>query len=90
MGAIGSTSLQHTPVMNERCWHLLINQVVALVLWDEEGMGNILFDIIVVVDWDVHENAVVKAERASLFRFGEDVQPHNFCWAVDHFEVAVV
>ncbi len=43
---------------------------------DEEGMGNIAFNIVIVVDWDIHENAVVKAERASLFRFGEDVPTH--------------
>jgi hypothetical protein len=58
---------------------LVINQVVALILWDEEGMGNIAFNVVVVVDWDIHENAAVKAEKASLFRFGEDVRPHNFC-----------
>ncbi len=79
MGAIGSICSQHTPVMNERCWHLVINQVVALVLWDQEGMSNIVFNIFVVVDWDIHENAAVEAERASLLRFGEDIRPHNFC-----------
>ncbi len=89
MGAIRFVSSQHTPVMNEQCWHSFINQVVALILRDEEGMGNIALDIIVIVDWDIHENAAVKTERASLLRFGEDVSPHNFCWAVDHFEVAV-
>ncbi len=90
MGAIGSVSSQCTPVINERCRHLVINQVVALILWDEEGMGNIVFTVSVVVDWDIHENAAVEVERVSLFRFGEDVRPHDFCWAVDHFEVAVV
>jgi hypothetical protein len=89
MGAIGSISSQHTHVMSERCWHSVINQVVVLILWDEEGMGNIALDVVVVDDWDIHENAAVKAERASLFRFGEDICPHDFCWAVDHFEVAI-
>ncbi len=69
---------------------IFINQVVALILWDEERMGNVLFDIVIVVDWDFHENAAVEVERVFLFRFGEDIRPHNFCWAVDHFEAAVV
>jgi hypothetical protein len=51
--------------MNERCWHLVIDQVVALVLRDEEGMSNIAFNVIILVDWDIHKNAAVKAERAS-------------------------
>jgi hypothetical protein len=84
MGAIGSISSQHTPVMNEQCWHLFINQVVALVLWDEEGMGYILFNAVVVVDWDIHENAVVKVERASLFRFDETIRKlHLAEWLED-------
>ncbi len=53
-------------------------------------MGNIAFNVVVVVDWDIHENDAVKAVRASLFRFGEDICPHNFCWEVDHFEVTIV
>ena len=69
---------------------MVINQVVVLILWDEEGMGNIAFNVVVVVDWDIHENDAVKAVRASLFRFGEDICPHNFCWEVDHFEVTIV
>ncbi len=77
-------------MINEQCWHLVVNQVVALVLRDEEGIGNIVFDVVLIVDWDIYENAVVEAERASLFRFGEDVHPHNLCWAVDHFKVTVV
>jgi hypothetical protein len=63
-------------VSNEWCWHLFINQVVALILGDEEGMGDIAFNIVIVVDWDIYENAVVKAERASLFRFDEDIPTH--------------
>jgi hypothetical protein len=84
MSAIGSIFSQHTPVINEQCWHLVINQVVALILWDEEGMGNIAFGVVVVVDQDIHENAAVK------FRFGEGVCPHDSCWAVDHFKVPIV
>jgi hypothetical protein len=81
MGASRSISSQHTPVMNEWCWHLFINQVVALILGYDEEIGNIVFDVVIIVDWDVHEIAAVEAERASLFRFGEDIHPHNFCWA---------
>jgi hypothetical protein len=66
MGAIGSISSQHTPVMNQRCWHSFINQVVALFLWDENGMGNIAFNVIVVIDWDIDKNAAINGEKGFL------------------------
>jgi hypothetical protein len=40
------------------------------------------FDVVVVIDWYIHEVAAVKAERCSLFWFCEDIGPHCFCWAV--------
>ncbi len=59
MSASRPISSQLTPVMNEWCWHSFINQVVALLLGDEEGMGNIVVDVVAVVDWGIHENAAV-------------------------------
>ncbi len=47
------------------------------------------FDVVVVVDWDIHEVAAVEAEGSALFWFCEDIGPHYFCWAVYNFEVAV-
>ncbi len=47
------------------------------------------FDVVVVVDWDIHEVAAVQAEGSALFWFCEDIGPHHFCWAVYNFEVAV-
>jgi hypothetical protein len=47
------------------------------------------FDVIVVVDWDIHEVAAVKVEGSTLFWFCEDIGPHYFCWAVYNFEVAI-
>jgi hypothetical protein len=32
-------------------------------------IGKFAFNFIIVVDWDIHENAAVKAERSSLFEF---------------------
>ncbi len=48
-----------------------------------------MLDVIIVVDWDVHEVAVVKAKGSALFWFCEDISPHHFCWAVYNFEVAI-
>ncbi len=47
------------------------------------------FDVIVVVDWNIHEVAAVEVEGSSLFWFCEDIDPHYFCWAVYDFEVTV-
>jgi hypothetical protein len=47
------------------------------------------FDVVVVVDWDIHEVAAVKAEGSTLFWFCEDIGPHHFCWAVYNFEIAI-
>jgi hypothetical protein len=47
------------------------------------------FDDVVVVDWNIHEVAAVKAEGSALFWFCEDIGQHYFCWAVYDFEVAV-
>ncbi len=47
------------------------------------------FDVVLVVDWDIHEVAAVEAEGFALFWFCEDIGPHHFCWAVYNFEVAV-
>ena len=66
-------SPQHTPGMNE---------------W---GLGRLVihgaFDVIVVVDWYIHEVTAVKSEGCALFGFCEDIGPHYFCWAVHDFEV---
>ena len=37
----------------------------------------------------IHEVAAVKAERAALFWFCEDVCPHCFCWAISDFYISV-
>ena len=48
-------------------------------------MGIDMFDVVVVVDWDIHEVAAVKAEGSTLFCFFEDIGPHYFFWAVSNF-----
>ncbi len=48
-----------------------------------------MFDMVVVVDWNIHEVTVVEAEGSALFWFCEDIGPHHFCWAVYNFKVAV-
>jgi hypothetical protein len=48
-----------------------------------------MFNVILVVDWNIHEVAAVKAEGSTLFRFCEDTGPHYFCWAVYDFEVTI-
>ncbi len=52
-------------------------------------MSKLAFNFIVIVHWDIHENAAVKAERSTLFWFSNDVCPHYFSRAVNDFEVAV-
>ena len=47
------------------------------------------FNVIVVVDWDIHEVAAIETEGSALFWFCEDIGQHYFCWAVYDFEVAV-
>ena len=47
------------------------------------------FDVVVVVDWYIHEVTVVESERCALFWFCEDTGPHYFCWAVHDFEIVV-
>ncbi len=47
------------------------------------------FNVIIVVDWDIHEVVAVKAEGSTLFWFCEDIGPHHFCWAVYNFKVAI-
>ena len=47
------------------------------------------FNVIVIVNWYVHEVYVGKAERPALFWFYEDVRPHCLCWVVSNFQVAV-
>ncbi len=38
-----------------------------LVLRKEERMGKLAFDFVIVVDWDIHENAAVEADSSTLF-----------------------
>jgi hypothetical protein len=52
-------------------------------------MGKFSFNVAVIVDGYVHENAAVEAEWASLFWFCKDVCPHDFGGAIYYFEVAV-
>jgi hypothetical protein len=47
------------------------------------------FDVIIVVDWNIHEVAIVKVEGSALFWFCEDIGPHYFCCAVYDFKVAI-
>jgi hypothetical protein len=83
-------SSQHTPGMNE--WGLgwlVIHSCIALVLREEERMSFGAFDVVVVVDWYIHEVAAVESEGCALFGFCEDIGPHYFCWAVHDFEIVV-
>ncbi len=83
-------SPQHTPGMNEWCLRqLVIHSCIALILWEEERVSFGTFDVVIVIDWYIHEVAAVEAERCPLFWFCEDVGPHYFCWAVHDFEIAV-
>ena len=81
---------QRTPGMNE--WglgQLVIHLCIVLILWEEERVSFGAFDVVVVVDWYIHEVAAVESERCSLFWFCEDIGPHYFCWAVHDFEIVV-
>jgi hypothetical protein len=70
LGTIRQVSPQHTPGINEQCLvHSLIDHLILLVLMEELKMGKVLFDVVVIVDGYVHENAAVKAECASLLGF---------------------
>jgi gentisate 1,2-dioxygenase len=74
--------------MNE--WGLgrsVIHSCIALILWEEERMSFGAFDVVVVVDWYIHEVTAVESEGCALFGFCEDIGPHYFCWAVHDFEV---
>ena len=83
-------SPQHTPGMNEWCLRqLVIHSCIALILWEEERVSFGALDVVVVIDWYIHEVAVVKKERCSLFWFCEDIGPHYFCWAVHDFKIIV-
>jgi hypothetical protein len=76
--------------MNEQYfWESVVDHLVALVLREEEMMGKLAFSFVIVVDWDIHENAAVKAEKSNLFWFSKDICPHNFSRAVHGFKVAV-
>ncbi len=49
-------------------------------------MGKFGFNfVVIVVDWNIHENAAVKAEKSALFGFSKDVCPHCFSRAVNDF-----
>ena len=47
-------------------------------------MGIDTFNVVVVVDRDIHKVAMVEAEWSALFWFCEDIGPHYFCRAVSH------
>ena len=47
------------------------------------------FNVVVIVDQDVHKVAAVKAEGSALFWFSEDIGPHYFCRAVSYFQVSI-
>ncbi len=86
----GMWSPQLTPGMNE--WGLgqsVIHLCVALILWEEKRVSFGAFNVVVVVDWYIHEVTVVKLERCALFWFCEDIGPHYFCWAVHDFDIIV-
>jgi hypothetical protein len=53
-------------------------------------MGKFAFNFVIVVDWDIHENAAVKAERFPLFGCSKDICPHYFSRAVNDFKVAII
>ena len=76
--------------MNE--WGLgqpVIHSCIALVLWGEKRVSFGALNVVVVVDWYIHEVAAVESERCSLFPFCEDIGPHSFCWAVHDFKIVV-
>ena len=73
-------SPHHTPGMNE--WGLgqsVIHSCIALTLREEERVSFGAFNAVIVMDWYIHEVAVVELERCALFRFCEDISPHYFC-----------
>ena len=83
-------SPQHTPGMNEWCLRQsVIHSCIALILWEEERVSIGMFDVVVIVDRDIHEVAAVEVEGSALFWFCEDIGPHYFCWAVHDFEIIV-
>ena len=47
------------------------------------------FNVVVVVDQDIHKVAVVKVDGSALFWFSEDIGPHYFCRAVSYFQVSI-
>ena len=81
-------SPQHTPGMNE--WGLgrsVIHLCIVFILREEERMSFGAFDVVVVVDWYIHEVTAVESEGCALFGFCEDIGPHYFCRAVHDFEI---
>ena len=52
-------------------------------------MGIDTFNVVVVVDQDIHKVAAVEAEGSALFWFSEDIVPHYFCRAVSYFQVSI-
>jgi hypothetical protein len=52
-------------------------------------MGKLAFHFVIVVDWGIHENAVVEVERSALFWFSKDVCLHYFSRALNDFKVAI-
>jgi hypothetical protein len=69
--------------------HLFRAQFRVFILQEEERVSFGTFNIVIVVDWDIHEVAAVEAKGSALFWFYEDIDPHHFCWAVYNFKVAV-
>ena len=62
---------------------LVIHSCIALILWEEERVSFGTFDLILVVDWYIHEVPAVESERCFLFWVCDDIGPHYFCWAVE-------
>ncbi len=53
-------------------------------------MGTFLFNFIVIVDWDIHENDAAKAKRSTLLGLSKDVCPHYFSRAENDFKITVI
>jgi hypothetical protein len=53
-------------------------------------MGKLVFNFVFLVDWYVHENTAVKAEKSTLFGLSKDVCPHYFSREVNDFKAAII
>jgi hypothetical protein len=77
--------------MNERGQRQsCIHSLRLLIFREKEGVSPKAFDIIIVIDGDIHKVATVEAKGGTLLGFGEDIGPHHFCGTVADLKIAIV